>query len=74
MGIASELLQQTNGRVTADQYAALFRLLMDRLGDEGLGFLSRPLKRGSFALTARSAVSATTLDVAIRRIAHTFRL
>lgn len=74
VGIASELLQQTNGRVTADQYAALFRLLMDRLGDEGLGFLSRPLKHGSFALTARSAVSATTLDVAIRRIVHTFRL
>ena len=73
-GIATELLQQATARVTADQYETLFRLLIDRLDDEGLGFLSRPLKRGSFALMTRSAVSAGTLDVAIRRIAHTFRL
>ena len=73
-GIAAELLQQPGARVTADQYAALFRLLMERLDDEGLHFLSRSLKRGSLALIARSALSAATLDVAVRRVAHTFRL
>ncbi len=73
-GIAPELLQQASARVTADQYVALFRLLTDRLDDDFLGFLSRPLKRGSFALIARSAVSAANLEVAMRRIARTVRL
>ena len=73
-GIALELLQQPGARVTADQYATLFRLLIDRLDDEGLGFLSRPLRSGSLALIARAAISAATLEVALRRIAHTFGL
>jgi len=73
-GIAPELLQQTSARVTADQYVALFRLLIDRLDDEWLGLLSRPLKRGSFALMARSALGAPDLEVAIRRVARTFHL
>lgn len=73
-GIAPELLQQASARVTADQYVALFRLLTERLDDDILGFLSRPLRRGSFALTARSALGARNLEVAIRRVARTFRL
>ncbi|MDO8773136.1 MAG: AraC family transcriptional regulator [Burkholderiaceae bacterium] len=73
-GIAPELLQQASARVTADQYVALFRLLTDRLDDDFLGFMSRPLKRGSFALIARSAVSAANLEVAMHRIARTVRL
>lgn len=73
-GIAPELLDQPGARVTAAQYIALFRSLIDRLGDECLGFLSRPMKRGCFALTARSAMRAPDLEVAIRRIAHTFCL
>lgn len=73
-GIAPELLDQAGARVTAAQYIALFRSMIERLDDECLGFLSRPLKRGSFALTARSALGAPDLETAIRRIAHTFRL
>lgn len=73
-GIAPELLDQPGARVTAAQYIALFRSLIDRLGDECIGFLSRPVKRGCFALTARSAMRAPDLEAAIRRIAHTFRL
>ncbi|CAN5242198.1 AraC family transcriptional regulator [soil metagenome] len=73
-GITPELLQQTSARVTADQYVALFRLLTDRLDDDFLGFMSRPLRRGSFALIARSALGAPNLEVAIRRVACTFRL
>ena len=73
-GIAPELLQQVSARVTADQYVALFRSLIDRLDDEAMAFLSRPLKRGSYALIARSAIGAASLEVALRRIAHTFRL
>ncbi len=73
-GIARELLLQPAARVTSDQYVTLFRLLIERLDDDALGLLSRPFKRGSFALVARSAIGATTLEVAMRRIAHTFRL
>lgn len=73
-GIAPALLQQAGARVTADQYVALFRRLIEHLDDEAIGFLSRPLKRGSFALMARSALGATTLEVAQRRVASAFRL
>jgi len=73
-GIAPELLDQPGARVTAAQYIALFRSLIDRLEDECIGFLSRPLKRGCFALTARAAMGAPDLEAAIRHIAHTFRL
>ncbi len=73
-GIAPELLQEAGARVTAGQYVALFKLLTDRLEDDGLCFFSRPLKRGSYALMARMALSAPNLEVAIRRIAHTFHL
>ncbi|VTU32785.1 AraC family transcriptional regulator [Variovorax sp. PBL-E5] len=73
-GIAPELLHQVGARVTADQYVALFRLLMEGLDDECLGFLSRPLRRGSLALVIRSAIGAATLEVAMRRIARSFRL
>jgi AraC-like DNA-binding protein len=73
-GIAPELLQEPHARVTVDQYLSLFRLLTERLDDECLDFLSRPLKRGSFALVARSAIHASTVETAIRRVANTFRL
>lgn len=73
-GIAPALLHEAGGRVTAEQYVALFRLLIDRFDDECLAFLSRPIRRGSFALMTRSAVDAPSLEMAIRRVAHIFRL
>ncbi|MEJ8854948.1 AraC family transcriptional regulator [Variovorax robiniae] len=73
-GIAPALLQEPSARVTAEQYVALFQLLIERFDDECLGFLSRPMKQGSLALMARSAISAATLEVATRRCANTFRL
>jgi AraC-like DNA-binding protein len=73
-GITPELLGQVGARVTADQYATLLRLLIERLDDEALGLLSRRLKRGSFELVARSAIGATTVERAMRRVARTFRL
>lgn len=71
-GIAPELIDHPGARVTAEQYTALFCLLMDRLDDECLGLLSRPFKPGSFALMTRAAASAPTLQRALRRAAHTF--
>jgi AraC-like DNA-binding protein len=73
-GISPEQLSNPNARVTLGQYAALLRLLIERRDDETLGMMKRRSKRGSFALQARSALGAPTLEVAIRRVAHTFRL
>jgi AraC-like DNA-binding protein len=73
-GIAAELLEHAGARVPSAQYVALFGLLIKRRADEGLGFLSRPLKPGSFALMARSAMGAPNLESAIQRMAQTFWL
>lgn len=73
-GIAPELLQRDGARVTAAQYIALFRSLIERLADEAIGLLSRPMRPGCFALIARSAMGAPDLQAAIRRSARTFSL
>ena len=73
-GIAVELLDEDNARVTGEQYVALFRLLMDELDDECMGLMSSPLRRGSFVLVARSALGATTAASALRWIARGFDL
>ncbi|MDC8786348.1 AraC family transcriptional regulator [Roseateles koreensis] len=73
-GIVPELLAQSSSRVTVEQYIELFKSLVNRLDDDLLGLQSRALKRGSFVLMARSAIGAPTLEVAIRRIARTYRL
>lgn len=72
--IAPELLDQTGARVTAAQYVMLFRLMIDGLDDEGIAFFSRALRRGSYALIARSALGAPNLEMAMRRITRTFQL
>lgn len=73
-GIAPELLAEPGARVTADQFVALFRSLNDRRDDALLGLLSRPLRRGSFAMIVRAGVSAPSLDLALARAAHAFNL
>ena len=73
-GIAPALLDEAAARVTAEQYVALFALLMERLDDEALGFLTRRLRCGSFALMTRSTLGAPTFEVALRRVARTFDL
>lgn len=73
-GIAPALLDHAAARVTADQYARLMRVVIDRSGDEALGFLSRPLRPGTLALLARGTLGAPTLDVAMRRFARSFGL
>jgi AraC-like DNA-binding protein len=73
-GIAPELLDQPGSRVSAAQYVLLHQTLIDKRADEGLGFLSNPLKSGSFALVTRSCITASTLEVAMRRISRSFSL
>ena len=72
VGIARQLLDEGSARVTGAQYTQLFRRLIEQRGDECLGFLSRPLKTGAFALTLRAASGAPDLQTAIKRMARTF--
>lgn len=73
-GIPEKLLDTPGARLPATQYIALLRGVIRHFDDEGLGFLSRPLKPGSLALIARSTLGARNLEVAIRRAGHTFWL
>lgn len=72
--IPAHLLGRADATVTGEQYATLFRLVMERLGDESLGFFSRPFKPGSLALLARYAIGAQTLGQAIRRCSHAIQV
>lgn len=73
-GIEPALLADGAARVTLRQYADLLRVLIERRDDETLGLLSRPTKRGAFALQVRSALGAPNLGSAIRRVVHVFHL
>ncbi len=73
-GIEPQALANEHERVTLRQYAGLLHLLVERRDDEALGLLTRPARRGFFALQVRSALGALDLEAAIRRIAHVFRL
>jgi AraC-like DNA-binding protein len=69
-GIATSLLHDDNARVPVARYAALYRLVNERLDDEGFALFSRPLRRGSFEFLCRAAISAATLEQALERIAR----
>jgi len=73
-GIAPSLLDAPSSRVTVEQYVALFAQLMDRLDDEFLGLLSRPLRRGTLALLLRATLGSKDLAHALRRMTGAFRL
>ena len=74
VNIPIDLLHQADSRVTADQYIGLFQALSTRLNDEGLGFFSRPMRGGSYALAMRSTLHANSLLHSARRLAHAFNL
>ena len=63
-----------DAHVTLQLYGELLHVLMLRLDDETLGFLTRRSKPGSSLLQARSALGAPHLETAMRRIAHVFGL
>lgn len=68
--IATHLLHDRTARIPVARYAALYRLINECLDDEGFALFSRPLRRGSFELLCRGALSAATLEEALERIAR----
>lgn len=73
-GISSTLLRHPGSTVNANQLAILYRVLVERRKDEGLGFFPGGLKYGGFALTTNYALGAHTLGQAIRRAARALQL
>lgn len=73
-GIDPAVLTDPDARITPRQYGALLRRLITVLDDECIGVLSHPMRPGSFALVIRCALGAPSLEVAMRRAAHSFRL
>ncbi|MGE5468634.1 MAG: AraC family transcriptional regulator [Ignavibacteria bacterium] len=73
-GIATSMLDDGDARVPVARYAALYRLINERLDDEGFGLFSRPLRRGTFEFLCRGALSAATLEAALERIARFLRV
>ncbi len=74
VGIDPSRMRHAGARVTAAQYVALFQLLIDCYDDEILGFLSRPLRRGTYALLVRNVARSSSLQTALGRLATTFPL
>ena len=68
--IATHLLHDRSARVPVARYATLYRLINEGLDDEGFALFSRPLHRGSFEFLCRAALSATTLEESLGRIAR----
>lgn len=72
--IANELLHKPDARIAVARYAALYRLINERLDDEGFALFSHPLRRGTFEFLCRAVLSATTLEEALDRIARFLRI
>lgn len=72
--IATTILHQPLARVPVARYAALYRLINERLDDEAFALFARPLRQGSFELLCRGTLSAATLAEALERIARYLRV
>ncbi|WP_158597994.1 AraC family transcriptional regulator [Noviherbaspirillum saxi] len=73
-GIPPEVLQDAAGRVSAEQFATLYRSLAVKFDDELPNFLSQPLGGGAMKFGGLSAISAPALDVALYRYSRLLRL
>ncbi|KQU89012.1 AraC family transcriptional regulator [Variovorax sp. Root318D1] len=63
-----DLLNAPRARVSAEAYSRMWVALADLMDDEFFGLDSHGLRRGSYALMTRAAVSSDNLEHAIRRI------
>ncbi len=74
VGIAPDLLNRPQARVSASHYGALWHLIAQTIDDEFFGMDSHRMKAGSFALLCHSTIQADTLERALHRALRFFRL
>ncbi|MCK9284314.1 MAG: AraC family transcriptional regulator [Rhodocyclaceae bacterium] len=61
------MMADPEARIPVARYASLYRLLTERINDEGFALFSRPVRRGSFEFLCRAVLSSADLDEALQR-------
>lgn len=72
--VAPDLVNSSDGRVTAAQFEALAGHAMRELDDEALGWFSRRLPWGTYGMLCRASITAPTLEIALKRWCRHHRL
>lgn len=65
--VPADVLNSADARITALQFEALAGHAMRELDDEALGWFSRRLPWGAYGMLCRASITASTLEVALRR-------
>lgn len=73
-GILPCVVREPGGRVTEEQFAALYRLIATRFDDELPNLLSHPLRGGAMKFVGLGIINAPTLAVALHRYSQIMRL
>jgi AraC-like DNA-binding protein len=73
-GIAPELLNLPQARVSANLYGKLWRLIAQTIDDEFFGMDSRRMKTGSFALLCHAVIHTSNLRQALLRTLRFLRI
>jgi AraC-like DNA-binding protein len=66
-GISQSVLREAGGRVTEEQFASLYLLLVLKFNDEMPNLLSHRLRGGAMKFAGLAVISASTIKVAIYR-------
>lgn len=74
VGIPSDTLTASNGRVTEDQFSALYRSMAAETNDEMLNMLSRPMPGGTMKFSCYIMISAPTAGIALYRYSRLLAL
>lgn len=67
LGIAADVLQSEQGRISAKQLQEITQYVAIALNDEGLGFLQHPMPLGSFRMMCLACLGAPNLREVIKR-------
>ncbi len=72
--IESAFVDLDFARVTPQHYGRMWLLLAEQMDDEFFGMDSHAVRAGSFALACRCALGATSLEHALHRFTHFYRV
>jgi AraC-like DNA-binding protein len=70
----SDMLQNSQLRITPDQFSRFMRELWHQGNDDFLGLASQPTKHGVFTLMAKQAANCPNLKAVYRQISHFYNL
>ena len=73
-GVPQGLLEQKQARISAENYSGLLQDIMIAMGDEMLGYTRVPHRLGTWKMMCHAVITAETLEEALRRYCHFFRL